>query len=101
MRKLIVLLVFTSGIVWTNSNPVYYFIVGPEVARLPSYLRMTSGDTEQMCTLFLRDWERTFPLNGAYCERVIRSEHWFNAIRNIAWKIDSFASEKQSVSQKY
>jgi hypothetical protein len=93
MRFFFSLAIF-GGLTWFAFSPVYYFIVGPEVAKLPSHLRMSSGDTDVGCTEFAIAWKRTFPTSSAYCERVPRWMHWSNFVRNVAYQVDLYRSIK-------
>jgi len=92
MRKLFVLV--TLSLTWFAFTPVYYFIMGPEIARLPSHLRMSSGETEIGCTALTKDWNQAFPTSGAYCEQVPRWKHWSNAVRNIAHQIEIYRFQR-------
>jgi hypothetical protein len=93
MRTLVVLCLLFVIVAWLSS-PVYYFIIGPEVAKLPSHLRMSSGETELGCTAFAKDWNQAFPTSGAYCEQVPRWKHWSNVVRNIAYQIETYRFQK-------
>jgi hypothetical protein len=93
MRNLFVLAIF-GGLMWFAFSPVYYFIIGPDMAKLPPHLRMSSGDTEAGCTETAKFWNQTFPTGGAYCERVPRWMHWSNFVRNVAYQIDVYRSLK-------
>ena len=93
MRTLLVL-VTIGGLTWFAFSPVYYFIMGPEVARLPSHLRMSNGDTESECFSFVAYWNRALSTNDAYCERVPRWKHWSNAVRNVAYQIEAYRFQK-------
>lgn len=93
MRNLFILTLF-GCVAWFAFSPVYYFVMGPEVARLPSYLRMTSADTKTRCSSFANDWNLTFPTSGAYCEEVPRWKHWSNAVRNVASQIETYKTQK-------
>jgi hypothetical protein len=93
MRNLFVLVIL-AGLTWFALSPVYYFIMGPEVAKLPSHLRMSSGDTEVACTAFAKDWNRAFQKSGAYCEQVPRWMHWSNFARNVAYQVEVYRSVK-------
>lgn len=93
MRKL-PFLIICGAIAWFSLSPVFYFIIGPGVGQLPSYLRMTSGDTEIGCASFLKDWERAFPASGAYCERVPRWRHWLNSVQNVGYQLEVYKTLK-------
>jgi hypothetical protein len=95
MRKLLFLAII-AGAVSVAFSPVYYFIMGPEIAKLPPHLRMSSGETEIVCTTFARDWNRAFPTSGAYCEQVPRWKHWSNAARNVAAQIGAYSDQKSA-----
>jgi hypothetical protein len=79
---------------WYALTPVYYFIMGPEIASLPSHLRMTNGDAKLGCTSFARDWNHTFPTSGAYCEEVPRWRHWTNAVQNVVGQVITYRGQK-------
>jgi len=93
MRKLFVLATI-GGLTWFAFSPVYYFIIGSEVAKLPSYLRMSGGETEIDCAAFAKDWNQAFPTSRAYCEQVPRWKHWSNAVRNIAYQIEAYRFQR-------
>jgi hypothetical protein len=93
MKALFVLTAFGS-LAWFAFSPVYYFIMGPKVAKLSMHLWMSSGDTETECFSFASDWNRAFPTSGAYCEGVPRWKHWSNFVRNVAYQIEVYRSVK-------
>lgn len=94
MRTLLIYLSFWGAAVWFASQPVYYFIIGREVANLPPHLRMTSGDSEDGCRSFAKHWNAAFHPSSAYCEQVPRWQHWGNAIRNVRKQIADYQISK-------
>jgi hypothetical protein len=94
MRALVIALLIYSGTIWLSSSPVYYFVWGSSAAKLPQHVRMTDGETEAGCKSLVRDFDRTFPNSGVYCESVPRWKHWSNAVRNFAYQIDTYRLQK-------
>jgi hypothetical protein len=98
VRALVVCLLVFGGAVWLSSSPVYYFVWGASAAKLPQHVRMTDGQTEAGCESLVRDFDRFVPKSGVYCERVPRWKHWSNAVRNIAYQIETYRHWKAVVS---
>lgn len=98
MRALVVFLLVCGGAIWLSSRPVYYFVWGASAAKLPQHVRMTDGETEAGCKSLVRDFDRFVPESGVYCERVPRWQHWLNAVRNLAYQIDTYWQQKALVS---
>jgi hypothetical protein len=59
---------------------------------------MTDGETEAGCESLVRDFDRFVPESGVCCERVPRCQHWSNAVRNLAYQIDTYRQQKALVS---
>lgn len=100
MRALVVFLLVCGGVIWLSSHPVYYFVWGASAAKLPQHVRMTDGETEAGCKSLVRDFNRTFPDSGVYCESVPRWKHWSNTVRNFAYQIDAYKLQRTAASIK-
>jgi hypothetical protein len=92
--KKIVALVALIYLSWLALTPVYYFVLGPEVAALPSHLRMSSGQSADECFALAAEIRRAFLTSTAYCERMPRWKHWSNTAQNIGHQIHVFAETK-------
>lgn len=98
--RIVLSVTFFVCLAWFACSPVHYFIIGPEVARLPPHLRMDNGASEADCTSFVNDWNRTFPTSRAFCERVPRWQHWSNLVLNLFHQIGEYRTTKPHVNQK-
>jgi hypothetical protein len=93
MRSLFVLALLAS-VVWWASRPIYYFIMGPEIGKLPPYQRITTPSTAVDCYALMKDWNSAFPTSGGYCEEAPRWTYWMNSALNIADQIAAYRSHK-------